>query len=147
MATEPIRMRLTADQEAWLVDRSERATFGQESLGLRAKSELAMWRSVLRAELHQQRWSLADLEVIARCVGGPDLTDAVPLSVGLVAVAVIDGTRGDVAAEGLTARLLRLGPAADMALADAVSRWWAGDGDHSAEGWAAFGVNVVDEVA
>lgn len=143
MATDPIRMRLTDDQEAWLVDRSGRATYGRESTGLRVKTELGMWRAVLGAELHQQRWSLADMEVIAGCVGGPDLADAVPLTVGQVAVAVIDGTRGDESAEGLVARLLRLGPAADLALADAVSRWWATDGEHSEAGWAAVGVNLV----
>lgn len=38
----------------------------------------------------------------------------------------------------------RLGPAADMALRDAVARWWDEDGEPTVEGFAAVGLRVTE---
>ena len=57
-----------------------------------------------------------------------------------LAVADLGLTTGDV--EALTGRLWSLGPAADLALRDAYSRWWADAGDTTPAGYAAVGLRV-----
>lgn len=150
MATDPTRLRLTDEQAEWLIDRAER-TNAPGSTGQRLKTELDLWRHTLAAELRRQRWSLGELGLLADVLNGSLLADAVPGNLGLVAVEVMDarvgveGVYGDkwgVDEMALVDVLLRLGPAADIALMDAVSRWWAMDAEHTAQGWASVGVTV-----
>lgn len=148
----PVTFRPNADLAGWLEGRAERS-FTPAGIGSRAHTELHLWRSVLEAELGQQRWTLTELAAIAAALNGALIADAVPVGIGHVAVELTDARRGredewdaGMAArfdgDQLLAKLVRLGPAADMALADAVSRWWAGSHEHSVEGWVAVGVRA-----
>ena len=142
----PVTFRPNADLAQWLEGRAERS-FTPAGIGSRAHTELAMWRTVLEAELGQQRWTLTELAAIAAALNGALIADAVPVGIGHVAVELTDARRGREDEWGfdgdqLLAKLVRLGPAADMALADAVSRWWAGDHEHSIDGWAEVGVRA-----
>ena len=150
MATDPIKLRLTDDLAAWLADRAERVA-APASGGQRLKTEVELWRHTLAAELRRQRWTLPELGLIADVLNGALITDAATASLGLVAVEVMDaragmeGVWGDkwgVDELGLIDKLLRLGPAADQALADAVSRWWTLGADHTGAGWASVGVGA-----
>lgn len=162
----PVTYRPGPDLARWLEDRAERSST-PSGLGARTRTELHLWRSVLQAELALQRWTLTELAAIAAALNGSIISDAVPTSIGHCAVEFTDARRGreeewdagiaDQPAPGvggsagrwsgdqLLAKLARLGPAADMALADAVSRWWACDHEHSVEGWAEVGVRAVTD--
>ena len=133
----PVTFRPSADLTAWLEGRAERSSV-PAGVGSRAHTELMMWRAVLAAELQRQRWTLDELAVIA--LSGSIIADAVPLGVGHVLAGVIDS--GIEVDDQLLGKLGRLGSAADMALADAVSRWCASDHEHTVEGWAAVGVRA-----
>ena len=150
MSDNKIAWRSDPDTIDWLTGRAERALAGQ-TLGLRARIELSMWRQVLAEELRRQRWTLGQLGLIADALNGTMVPDAVATSVGLVAAEVIDATRsapGQYAAkwgvdeDALTVALSRLSPAGDIALADAVARWWSLGADHSADGWDAVGMTL-----
>ena len=90
--------------------------------------------------------TLDELAVIAQACNGVVMSDALGVSAGLVAVEVSDMISREGAADGdeLVGRLMRLGPTADHALADAVCRWWIAGGDHTIAGWAAVGVRVLE---
>ena len=155
MANPTIGFRPSAQLADWLDGRAERA--GTVAGGARARIELDMWRDCLRAELGRIRLTLAEIGIIADVCNGTMVSDAIPLSLGHVAADVLDAIRLDgtttwsdkwgIDAQALAARLMELGPVADMALTDAIARWWATDGEHTAEGWAAVGVSVRGEVA
>lgn len=152
MATAPINLRLTDDQASWIADRADRA-LTPGSAGTRIKTELDLWRHMLAAELRRQKWTLPEMGLIADILNSALVRDAVPMGIGTIAVEVMDARAGDEGSYGgkwgvdemeLIDKLLRIGPAADHALADAVSRWWATDGEHSSGGWATVGVRVVE---
>ena len=146
-----VQYRPSVDQAEWLEDRLRRA-MRRDSLAGRAKTEVDMWRAVLAGELDRQRWTMSEIGMIADVIAGSLLTDAVGVTVSHAAVELM-GAR--VAAEGILTtkwgtdelavldRLSQLGPAADIALCDAVSRWWDLDLDHTPEGWAQVGLTVT----
>lgn len=159
----PVAYRPGPDLAGWLEDRAERA-LSTAGLGARTRTELFLWRAVLQAELDIQRWTLTELAALAAALNGSMISDAVPTSIGHCAVELTDARRGreddwdaDIAAQhapglggnarwsgdALLAKLARLGPAADMALSDAISRWLTGKHEHSVEGWAQVGVRAV----
>lgn len=148
----PVTYRPGSDLAAWLEDRAERS-FTPAGAGARTRTELFLWRSALQAELDLQRWTLTELAGLAAAMNGTLITDAVPTSVGHCLVEFTEARRGreddwdagiaeGFAGDVLLGKLARLGPAADMALSDAVSRWWAGDHEHSVAGWAQVGVRA-----
>lgn len=149
----PVTFRPSADLTSWLKDRAARS-FSQAGIGSRAQTELLLWRRALQAELAIQRWTLTELGAIAAALDHTLITEAVPGSIGRCAVEVTDARRGQeedwdagigdgFAGDHLVAKLARLGPTADMALVDAISRWWDAGLDHSPEGWAEVGVQVA----
>ena len=144
----PTSIRLGDDLIAWLEGRAARASTGAGA-GARARAELALWKDVLAEELRRQRWTLGEIGLVAELLHGsvpPDLIGTV------VALEVLDGTShvdnfyGDkwsVDEDALLGKLRRLGPAADLALLDAVARWRASETPtHSVAGWAEVGVTV-----
>ena len=152
--TEQIVFRAAPDLTAWLADRDTRA-MGAGSKA-RARTELQLWRAVLTEELARMTWTLPELAVIAQTLNGTILPDGVGHGGNLLAWEVADAVAPDpgpqliptdwgVDTGALVERLEGLGLAADLALMDAVSRWWAdGDREHTAEGWARVGVRVVE---
>ena len=149
----PVNYRPGPELTRWLEDRAERS-LTPAGLSARTRTELTMWRTVLAAELGQQRWALTELAGIAAALNGVLIGDAVPSGIGHCAVELADARRGRedewdagvaVGFDGdhVVAKLARLGPAADMALADAVSRWWDAGHEHSVYGWAAVGIRVA----
>ena len=144
-----VTWRPSDDMAAWLEGRADRS-MEPGGRSARTRVEMETWRAVLAAEAARQRWTLPELGLIADVCNGTLWPDGV-WTPGRVAVEVIDaragqeGTYGDrwgVDEQALVGRLTALGPAADIALADALARWWAGDHEHTIEGWAAVGVRV-----
>ena len=133
------------DLAAWMVGRAERS-MSPSGLSARTRTEIILWRTALGLELSRQRWTLDELAVIAQACNGVVMSDALGVSAGLVAVEVSDMISREGSADGdeLVGRLMRLGPTADHALADAVCRWWIAGGDHTIAGWAAVGVRVLE---
>lgn len=140
--------RADPDTLDWLDGRAERAAT-QESPSLRARTELALWRAVLAEELRRQRWTLPELGLIADICNGTHVPDAVGGSVGIVAAQVLSAPGRYAAKWGvddeddLGLRLTRLSAAADIALADAVARWWGTGAEHSTDGWATVGITTA----
>ena len=130
---------------AWMLGRAERS-MSPSGLSARTRTEMILWRAALGAELDRQRWMLDELAVIAQACNGVVMSDALGVSAGLVAVEVSDMITREGSADNdeLVGRLMRLGPTADHALADAVCRWWVAGGDHTVAGWAAVGVRVTN---
>jgi hypothetical protein len=142
---------------AWLVDRSERMATGGPNR--HAPMELELWRMALRAELRRIRLTLPQIGCVADVLNGTMmLTPGMALNVPIVYANVSDafmlareygeissyGNKWGIDEEELKTYLLRLGPTADHALHDAVSRWWDGEHEHSVVGWTAVGLPVAD---
>lgn len=142
-----IAYRPTDEMAAWLTGRAERsATPG--SLAPRVRIELGLWRVVLREELARQAWTLPEIGAVASVCNGVIVPDTVGRHLaGEVADAIFlaPGTLGDawgISETDLVGRLMLLGPAADIALTDAVAAWWVAGLPHSVEGWAEVGVRI-----
>ena len=61
------------------------------------------------------------------------------------AISLAPGTLGDawgISETDLVGRLMLLGPAADIALTDAVAAWWVAGLPHTVEGWSEVGVRI-----
>jgi hypothetical protein len=153
MAEYPVAFAGTEDLIEWLRGRAERS-MTQGSAGMRAKTEIGMWRSVLVTELQRQRWTLAELGLLADCHNGTIITDGIAINIGIVAAGVIDCFQMDPGMYGqhhgldedeMTKKLLPIGPAADHALADAIARWWSTQAEHTPEGWASVGIKVHED--
>jgi hypothetical protein len=158
--TEAIHLRPGADLAAWLGSRRERIV-PPLSGHLHARAELELWRAVIAAELrHLPPLTLPQASCIADALAGPQMQSAVAQGLGLVYAQVFDAFRlarsragGDVSSFGakhgvkeqeILDYLEGLSPAADHALADAISRWWQEDLDATAEGFAAAGLRVTE---
>jgi hypothetical protein len=145
-------VRVDDDLAGWITDRAERA-MRMESLGVHIRTEVQKWRTIVGAELRHLRFTIGEIGLIADVFGGSLITDAISSRPPMAAIEVMDardgmeGSYGDkwgVDEMALVEKLLGLGPAADHALIDAVSRWWAADGEHTAAGWAAVGLTIRD---
>src|SRR5665647_3438877 len=79
MAKDGISFAGNPDLIEWLEGRGDRSRI-QESAGMRAKTELGLWRSVLRVELQRQHWTLAEMGRLA------DKHNGVIISAGVVYV-------------------------------------------------------------
>lgn len=147
----PVSLRLSPVLASWLEGRASRAMTGRGGLSGRARTELGLWRDVLTVELARQAWTLDELGMIADILSGT-VTPGTVSRPGTVAVEVMDATADRTGIYGakwgvdeadLIRKLRDLGPAADIALADAVARWWTGHHEHTADGWAAVGLVVA----
>jgi hypothetical protein len=155
-ADNRIQARLSADTAAWLDDRASR--MDAPSRHVQAAAELALWRLTLAAELRGVRLTLGEASCVAEVLAGPLMTPMVTRS-GTVCAACWDafslargrepaGISSYGAQHGIDeGRLLKylgsLSPAADLALADAISRWWGAGAEASEEGFAGAGLRVT----
>ena len=113
------------------------------SLDIQARVEMEIWRAVMAAELRRIPLTLAEASCLAAILEGhPPARGPVSSSIGTCyaechqAFHLARETPGEptyaarwgVSEGTLLARLQRLGPAADLALEDAIARW---HGDHS----------------
>lgn len=150
-----IQFRAESGLLSWLADRQERV-LDAASIHEQARTELEMWRTVLQLELRRIPLTVPEASCIADVLNGSlILGGGVPITVGRVFAELFDAFE---IAKGISsygnkwgideARLLdklRAGPAADLALADAISRWWKQDGEATAEGFASVGIRVIGQ--
>lgn len=147
MARNTIHAAIQDDLVEW-VTRREDLRGEARTLGRATISEVRTFKDLLDAELARTRWSLAELEVLARATMGTTAGPGAASSPGVMFGAVFDARRlGDVPDDEATAALLdklgELGPTADMALECAVAEWWRDDHEHTALEWEAVGVRVA----
>ncbi|MFF5668774.1 hypothetical protein ACFY8S_01335 [Streptomyces hygroscopicus] len=157
MAETRIQTRVPDDLAAWIAERDERMHTG--TVHIQARLELGMWRSALAAELRRIRLTLNQANCLADILNGALITPGIAGSAPVVAMEAADafhlarqtplpgeppyGQKWDIDEEALTKYLLSLGPTADHALHDAVSRWWETTAEATVEGWASVGLTVV----
>ena len=146
MAKPVIHAAIDDEVAAWIIRREELRQ-GTRPLSRAAMAELRTFHDIMAAELTRNRWSLDELEIIARATMGTLPGPGALTSVGAMFGAVFDARRlGEVVDDDATTALLdRLGglsPAADMALAYAVADWRDQGLDHTADGWSKAGVQV-----
>lgn len=149
MASPTIHAAIPEEVAEW-VTRREALRGEARTLSRAAASELRTFRDLLDAELARTRWSLAELELLARSTMGTTAGPGLSTSVGVMFGAVFDARRlGEVADDEATTALLDklggLSPAADMALEYAVAEWWAGEHEHTPVDWEAAGVRVATD--
>jgi len=160
MKDNRLQVRITAggDLEKWLVGRTIRMHSGSPSV--QARTELALCRDLLAAELQGHRMPLAWINCIADVLDSPlgDTVATVGDTVGVpIGIAYLEATEAFASAKKLLPYatkfyvdeddvrdwLVGLGPAADYALRDAVAHWWMSDLPPTDEGWAAVGVTTI----
>lgn len=147
MPSPTIHAAIPEEVAEW-VTRREELRGEAKTLSRATISEVRTFRDLLDAELSRTRWSLAELELLARSTMGATASPGVSTSVGAMFGAVFDARHlGDVPDDEATAALLDklggLSPAADMALEYAVAAWWADSHEHTALEWEAVGVRVA----
>src|SRR5665647_3985662 len=89
MAKDGISFAGNPDLIEWLEGRGDRS-MSQESAGMRTKTELGLWRAVLRVELQRQHWTLAEMGLLADVHNGAIIYDGVGIHTGMIAMGVID---------------------------------------------------------
>lgn len=157
-----VRFRAPDELRNWLVDRATRMLHPHSST--QARVELDLWRTCLATELGRLQLTLAEARCLADVAGGEQIsaaisTGGVPRLYAEAADAfasarqvashptIADSTYGakwGVDEDQLLTWLRKLTPTQDAALRDALSRWSAGDGDPTVEGFAAVGLAAVD---
>ena len=152
MADSALHFRPSPQLSAWLESRAERAA---SSVPMRARTELTMWADILAASLGLHTWTLPELETLTQAAAGNHVTDSCRTGMDATGIAEAEvwdwlaGDRGAAKAPAMVAlvdKLHALTPAEDVALLDAVSRWWrldAGRRTMDAEGWAQVGIRVT----
>lgn len=156
-AASTVHVRLDPAAAEWLNGRSGRMHTG--SPHIQARIDLGLWRTALDMELRRIRMTLAQATCLADVMNGhlmsPSLTR--PGTVYAEAYDAFEiardtpipelssyGAKHGMDEGELLAYLAKLGPVADHALTDALSRWWAEDHQPTVEGFAAVGLTVVD---
>lgn len=160
-----IQYRLTAGSalQARLLDRTDRFGTG-DGVNAHARAELALWYGVLNAELARLSFTLKELLCIADIMKDAPTVAMLTNADAFVSVGYVYGKayrairqarvdagtywvpRWDLDGHKLLEKLGALGPAADHALLDAISRFIAAPGEASAEGFAKVGLNAAPEV-
>ncbi|MFD9151509.1 hypothetical protein [Streptomyces diastaticus] len=159
MADTRIQTRVEEDLADWLTERDLRMHTGSHHI--QAKLELGMWRRALAAELRRIRLTLNQANLIASVLSGTVMTPEIVGSAPAVLMEVGDafhlaretplpgeapyGETWSVDEDALLHYLRTLGPTADHALFDAVSRWWKAGEPGTVEGWANVGLTVVPD--
>jgi hypothetical protein len=153
MTDSSIRFR-DAELAQWLRDRAGRMPLARDrrSTGLsaasgQARAELGLWRMAQEAELGRIRLTLAQARCLADVLNGDVMEAKIGVNLGLAYAGCYDafrlartGPAPDLSSYGakhgpegcdpwkweqdLLGLLGALGPVADFALRDAVSRWW-----------------------
>ncbi len=152
-----VNFRASPELEAWL--ESRRSRMYAASRHSQAQSELMLWRSVLSAELQRLRLTLGQAQCLAAIVAGPLLQPTVGHRLGLLYAEAYDafrlagedgagnayGEHFGVDEKKLLDWLAALGPASDLALRDALSRWWEADGADDVERFRDVGITVIPD--
>lgn len=149
MARPVIHAAIPEELADWITRREELRQ-GPQPLSRASVSELQTFHDIMTAELTRHRWSLAELEIIARSTMGTPPGPGVPTTVGAMFAAVYDARRlGEVADDEATTALLDklggLSPASDVALEYAVAAWWSDDHQNTAADWATVGIIVNND--
>lgn len=145
---------------AFLAGRSVR--MGTRSADLQARAEIEIWRDVMAAELRRSPLTVGEANCLAGILKGhrPSSGPA-PSSIGVcyaeaeqafrlareIAERAPAGKWWGIDEGALLDRLKRLGPAADMALQDAIAHWHTGRFDPTAEGFEAAGLRIISPAA
>jgi hypothetical protein len=155
-----VQVRLEPTIARWLEDRSARMLTGKRG-GVQAREELRLWRATLAEELRRLQLTLGEASCIAEVMNGTVLAAAISTGqgAGLVFAECYDafrlsrrddgvafssyGAKWGIDEEALLGKLRNLGPAADHALADAMSRCWQWGAEASADGFARVGLAVT----
>lgn len=157
MAGDRITTRLPDTLAEWLEGRTDRMMTG--SLDIQARLELGMWRGALTAELRRIRLTVDQANCLADVMNGSVLDAALAGSAPIVFYNAADafqlardtpfpgessyGEKWGIDEKELLEYLQRLGPTADHALHDAISRWWNTRAEPTVEGWATVGLTVA----
>jgi len=172
--TVKFSIRVPEPDATYLASRAERMASTvrgkPNTVPLQARAEIGLLRALLDAELARMGFTVPQLSAIAEVLNSPEMEPRVAAGLGLVYAqcdkafrlarlpAVAAGTGVPLADYGpssygahhgfdeqqLLDYLARLGPAADHALADAISRWWAAGLEATPEGFAAVGLKVIE---
>jgi hypothetical protein len=133
---------------------------GTPSPDLQARAEIEIWREVMTAELRRIPLTLAEASCLADVLKGHRPSRGpVSASIGIcyaeceqafrLAQEIADQTPAGpwwgVREEVLLAKLQRLGPAADLALEDAIARWHDHHFDATLEGFERAGLRMIPD--
>lgn len=135
----------------------ERATRSATTPTTQARTDMLTLWDLIDAEARRLPLTVAEASCLASIVGQPMMSPGV----GLILLAEAsdafrlareaDPTGGEVSSyaaqyevdeERLLERLAQLGPAGDLAVRDALSRWWAGGMEPTVAGFVAVGLRV-----
>ena len=133
---------------------------GTSSADLQARAEIEIWRAVMAAELRRIPLTFAEASCLAGILKGHRPTRGpVSASIGVcyaeceqafrLAREIADqgpaGTWRGISEEVLLAKLQRLGPAADLALEDAIARWHHHRFEATPEGFEQAGLRIIPD--
>jgi hypothetical protein len=153
-----VAVRIEGQTRAFLESRARR--FGDAGVGTQARAELELWESAMAAELVRVRLTLpqasclADVILMSPAVAVIDPLDSGNL-VGALWVGCYDAFRRtppgesslagrwNIDEQALLDYLRTLGPTADHALYDALSRWRDMNLDETVDGFARVGLRVT----
>ena len=159
MATDRIAIRIDPQLHDWLSQRQQR--FYSPSASKQADSDLSMLRGLLELEAQAVPLTVSECSALAETAAGTviDATLGQTLAVDLMEAmhhasaapaglpAHPDNTvaaRHGINEDELLAKLRGLTVTQDLAVRDALSRWWAADGEVTAEGFRQVGLHVTD---
>lgn len=141
------RLRDMSTVQIRFADRHQRLAGTGESQSAFARLELETLYQVIRLELGKlPAFTLPELRYTAMALEGPACAAGVTEPLGLTYMRVHDAQRrGGVrhGTEQLQEKLAALGPAADHALRDAISRWYTDRARDTADGFTRYGLRVV----
>lgn len=141
---------LPIDLIEWMTTRAERHA-EPVAVASQVVAELSTWREHLRVELASTIWPLGEINLIADVCNGVLIGRGVDRSITWDVTEALDQHPGSYGAkhgadeDALRARLERLGPTANHALAHAVDSWCKQHLEPTADGWAKVGVRVAPE--
>lgn len=154
-----VAVRIEGQTKAFLESRARR--LGDAGIGTQARAELELWQSALAAELARVQLTLPQACFLANVVlMSPEIAVIDPLDsgnlVGALWVGCYDAFRRippgessladtwNIDEQALLDYLRTLGPTADHALYDALSRWRDMNLDQTVDGFARAGLRVTE---
>lgn len=158
-----IQFRADSALDEWLARRATLMHNGgtPASGNVQARLELGLWKATLDLELRRIRLTLPQARVVAAVCNTWSLDATIGAGPGLVFAEVYDafriarekdhlgissyGAQYGIDEQALLDYLGSLGPAADAALRDAITRWWEDDGrEDTVAGFEKVGLRVTE---